>query len=159
MSVHLIAMYELPGVCPMGVGEMWHRLFAKCILKVTGSEATRACKDDQLCVVLKAVVNMAVEGVQSIWEANWTNENWGFNLLTQGTCSEILIEFECCGWSAIYGRLDLIVFKILSSPLLSCTENGDGTANIIHSKEGCDTGRPTGYGFLQDWNFSYDQTP
>ena len=47
-----------------------HHLFAKTLIKVTGSEATHACRDDHLYVVLKAGIDGVVHGVQSIWEAN-----------------------------------------------------------------------------------------
>ena len=81
MSVCLIALDKLPGVRPVGVGETWRQLFAKCVLKVTGPEDTHTCKDDQLCAVLKVGINGTVHGVQSIWDANSTKENWGFYLL------------------------------------------------------------------------------
>ena len=48
MSGHLIALDKQPGVRPVGVGETWRRLFAKIVLKVTGSESTMAFQDDQL---------------------------------------------------------------------------------------------------------------
>ena len=48
--------------------------FAKCVLKVIGSESTHSCRDDQLCAVLKVVINEAVHVVQSIWGANSTKE-------------------------------------------------------------------------------------
>ena len=51
--------------------------FTKFVLKVMISEATHACKGDQLCAGLKAVIDRAVHGVQSIWEASLNKENWG----------------------------------------------------------------------------------
>ena len=51
------------------------------MLNVTGNEATHTCKDTNLCVGLKAVIYGAVHGVQYIWDANYTEENWGFLLV------------------------------------------------------------------------------
>ena len=78
----MIALDDIPGVRLVEVGEMWCRLFSKYLLKVKVSEATNAWKDDQICVVLKVGIDGDVHGVQSIWEANSTEENWEFYLLT-----------------------------------------------------------------------------
>ena len=43
MSGRLIALDKQPSVRPVGVGEMWRRLFANIILKVTGPESTISC--------------------------------------------------------------------------------------------------------------------
>ena len=66
MFFRLIALDKVPGVRPVGVGEMWRQLFARFVLKVTGSETTHACKDDHLCAGLRAVIYGEVHGVQSI---------------------------------------------------------------------------------------------
>ena len=110
MSGRLISFDKLPGVRPVGVWENWHRLFAKCIMKVMGYEATHACKDDQFYAGLNVVIDGAVHGVQSIWDDNSTKENGGFNLLTQRTPLMRLIESGCCGRFAIYGRLEIVLF-------------------------------------------------
>ena len=68
----LIALNTLPIVCPVGVREIWCRLFAKCVLKVTGSDTTHMCRDDHLCAVLKEGIDGAVHRVQSIWEDDLT---------------------------------------------------------------------------------------
>ena len=54
MPGHLISLDKLPGICPVGVRETWRRIFAKCVLKVKGSDATHACKDDYLYDGLKS---------------------------------------------------------------------------------------------------------
>ena len=95
----------------MGVGEKWYRLFAKCVLKVTGSNATHTCRDDQLCAIFKEEIDGAVNGVQSIWEDNLTEENWFFYLLMQITRLERSIKSECCGHFTIYDHLELIFFN------------------------------------------------
>ena len=48
MSGCLIALDNLTGVRLVSFGETWHQRFEKCILKVTGSEATHACKNDHI---------------------------------------------------------------------------------------------------------------
>ena len=68
MYGHLIALGKQPGVSPVGVGEMWIPLFAKCVLRFMGPESTNAFQDDQLCAVLKLVIDGAAYGVQSIWD-------------------------------------------------------------------------------------------
>ena len=45
------------------------------------SEAPHACRDDQICVGLKAVIDRMLHGVKYIWEANLTKEKWGFLLI------------------------------------------------------------------------------
>ena len=74
MSDRLIALDKLPGVRPVGVRETWRRIFEKCVLKVTGYEATHTCRDDQLCTGSKAGIDGAVHGVIYIWEDNSTDE-------------------------------------------------------------------------------------
>ena len=63
MSGHLIGLDKQPGVWPVDVGEMWWRLFANILLKVTGPEATIAYHYDQLCAGLNAGIDGAVHGV------------------------------------------------------------------------------------------------
>ena len=48
MSGWLIALDKQPGIRPVGVGETWRRLMAKCLLQVTTQEAKAACRTDQL---------------------------------------------------------------------------------------------------------------
>ena len=83
MSSRLLALDKIPGVRPVGVGEMWRQIFATFVLKVTGYRSTHACKDNQLCAGFKSGIGGAVNGAQYIWEANSTEENWDFYLLTQ----------------------------------------------------------------------------
>ena len=78
MSGRLIAIEKQPGVCPVGVGETWRRLFTNIVLKVTGPEVTMACQDDQLWDRLKAVIDSAIHGVQYLWDENSTTEDWRF---------------------------------------------------------------------------------
>ena len=44
----LIVLDKQPGIRPVGVGETWRRLMAKCLIWVTGQEAKTACRTAQL---------------------------------------------------------------------------------------------------------------
>ena len=66
ISIGLIVLDKLPGVRPVGVRETWNRNFAKCVLRVTGSESTKMCKDDHLCASFKAVTVKA-----GIWGSSY----------------------------------------------------------------------------------------
>ena len=76
MTGRLIALDKLPGVRPVGIGEIWRRLLAKYMLKVTRPKATHAFKDDWICAGLKAVTDRAVHRVQYILDANPAKKNW-----------------------------------------------------------------------------------
>jgi len=39
----LVALDKEPGVRPVGIGEIWMRLFAHCVHDVTKKDATREC--------------------------------------------------------------------------------------------------------------------
>ena len=75
ISGFLIVFDKNPGVHPIGVGETWRQRFAKCMLRVTGPEATNACQDDHICDRIKAVIDGTVHGVQSIWDTKSTKED------------------------------------------------------------------------------------
>ena len=68
MSGWIIALDKQPDVRTFGVGETWRRLFANILLKVTVTEATMACQDDQLCAGLKSGINGAIHGVKYLWD-------------------------------------------------------------------------------------------
>ena len=72
MSGRLIALDKQHVFFPAGVRENWRRLFAKCVLRVTGPEATSASQDDQLCSGLKLEIGDAVHGIQAIWDTKLT---------------------------------------------------------------------------------------
>ena len=72
MYGHLIAIDKKSGVRQVGVKETWRRLFAKIVLKFMVTEATMEYQDDQLSARLKAGINGAVHGVQTIWGENLT---------------------------------------------------------------------------------------
>jgi hypothetical protein len=42
MACRLVALDKQPGVCPVGIGEIYRRLWAKMLLNAIGSQATAA---------------------------------------------------------------------------------------------------------------------
>lgn len=81
MANRLMTLNKCPGVRPVGIGEFWRRLFAKCVLKVVGTEAKEACGSAQLCTYLKADIKGAVHAVRAMWNRSADNEEWGFLLV------------------------------------------------------------------------------
>ena len=90
LSGRLISLDKIPRLRPVGIGETWFRLFDKCMLKVTGPEATHTCKDGHICERLKAVIYAELHEIQSMWGAKYAKENWVFLLLdTKNAFNEI----------------------------------------------------------------------
>ena len=58
MSGCLIGLNKCSGVWPVGVGETWQRLIAKCVLAMTGEEAKEACGIEKLCGGLEARIDV-----------------------------------------------------------------------------------------------------
>ena len=50
----LIGMDKMPGIRPVGIGDIWRCLLTKCLLQVTGEEAEIMCNVDQLCCGIRA---------------------------------------------------------------------------------------------------------
>ena len=65
MAGRLIALSKDPGVRPVGIGEIYRRLFAKAILYSVGKQATAACGNFNLCAGLPAGIEGAVHAVNS----------------------------------------------------------------------------------------------
>ena len=63
MLGRLIGLDKCPGVMPLGVGEIWRQMLAKCVLVVTGAEAKEAYGTEQLCGGLEAGIEGCVHVV------------------------------------------------------------------------------------------------
>ena len=102
-----------------------------------------ACQDDQLCSGIKAGINGVVHGVQALWDKNLSTEEWIFFLVEEESAFN---EINLVGmlWTVrhlwpsgarfvfnCYGHWSSLVFR-----------NGNGTAIIIHSREGMTQGYP-----------------
>jgi hypothetical protein len=64
MACRLVALDKSPGVRPVGIGEVYHRLMAKCLLKVVGHQVTDAAGNLNLCANLPAGIEGAIHTVR-----------------------------------------------------------------------------------------------
>ena len=64
MSGRLIALDKQPGIRPVGMGETWQRLMAKCLLRVTGTEAKAACGTIQLAGGVEAGIEGTIHAMR-----------------------------------------------------------------------------------------------
>ena len=64
MACRLVALDKQPGVHPVGIVEIYRRLWAKCILNAIVTQATVACDNFNLCAGLPAGIEGAVYHVQ-----------------------------------------------------------------------------------------------
>jgi uncharacterized protein YsxB (DUF464 family) len=82
LANRLIAMDKFPGVCPNGIGDVWRRLVAKCVLTGAGHSATTTCGSDQLCAGLRAGTDGAIHGVSTLYnELEDSDSDSGFLLI------------------------------------------------------------------------------
>ena len=81
MAGRLIALDKQPGIRPVGVGETWRRLMAKCLLKVAGPEAKTACGTTQLAGGLEEGIEGDIHAMCVLWEEHKKEEDWGFLLI------------------------------------------------------------------------------
>lgn len=69
MACRLVALDKMPGVRPVGIGEIYRRLMAKCLLKVVGHQATTACGNLNLCAGLPVGIEGAVHAIRETWDS------------------------------------------------------------------------------------------
>ena len=81
MSSRLIALDKMPGVRPIGIGDIWRRLFAKTLIHVAGSDVQLACGTDQLCSGIKAGIEGGVHAAHKFWEEHQADDATGFLLI------------------------------------------------------------------------------
>jgi hypothetical protein len=68
MACRLVALDKQPGVRPVGIGESYRRLMAKCLLEEIGHKATTACGNRNLCAGLPGGIEGAVHAVATAFE-------------------------------------------------------------------------------------------
>jgi hypothetical protein len=64
MACRLVALDKSLGVRPVGIGEVYRRLMAKCVLKAVGHQATDVAGNLNLCAGLPAGIEGAIHGVR-----------------------------------------------------------------------------------------------
>jgi len=67
MAGRLVALDKQPGVRPVGIGKIYRRLMAKCILAMMGRQATTKCDNLNLCAGLQAGIKRAVHAMGNAW--------------------------------------------------------------------------------------------
>ena len=67
ISGRLIALDKSPGIRPVGIGDTWRRLLAKCLLRVTGQEAKAACGIEQLTGGAEAGIEGVIHAAHIQW--------------------------------------------------------------------------------------------
>ena len=75
MSGRLIALDKQPGIRPVGVGETWRRLMAKCLMRVTGPRLKAACGTAQLAGGVEAGIEGSIHAMRVLWEEHSLEED------------------------------------------------------------------------------------
>ena len=124
---------------------MWRRLFDKITLKVTGSEATMACQDDQLCAGLQERINGAIHRVQALWDENSSTEEWVFLLVDAKNAFNDINRVGMV-WTVQHlwtsrARFVFNCYRHWSSLVL---RNGNGTSRFLKIVWGVTQGYPLG---------------
>ena len=65
----LIALNKLPGVRPIGVGEVGDRFLGKIMAYVTGDDVRIECNNDQLCSGIRGGIEGAIHGISQLFES------------------------------------------------------------------------------------------
>ncbi len=75
-TVWTVALDKCPGVRPLGIGEVWMRLWSDCCHMKTKAAETTACGNTQLCAGLRSGIEANLHAVCAIWpqSAGWTED-------------------------------------------------------------------------------------
>ena len=76
-----MALDKCPGIRPIRIGEIWHRLLAKRVLKVAGAEAKDVCGNAQLWTGLESGIEGASHITCTLFAERDNKEEWGFLLV------------------------------------------------------------------------------
>ena len=144
MSGRLIALDKQPGIRPVGVGETWRRMMAKCLLKVAGPEAKAACGMTKLAGGLEAGIEGAIHAMRVLWEEHKKEDDWGFLLID--ACNAFNEENRTdMLWAVLYewpsgAQFTFNCYRHWAT--LVVRDVGDGSGHFLHSKEGVTQGDP-----------------
>ena len=101
------------------------------------------CQDNQLCAGLKSGIYSAIHGVQDLWDENLSTEEWGFLLVdARNAFNEINRVGMLCTVQHLCPSRAHFVFSCYRHWSLLVLRNMNGTASIIHSREGMTQGGP-----------------
>lgn len=166
MSNMLCALDKCSGVRPLGIIEIYYRLWAKCILAVAGHEVKTACGKDELCTGLEAGIDGTVHAVSSLWEYNEDDDKWVF-LLVDARNAFNEINMTATMWTVRHlwplgARFTFNCYRH-HSLLLVRAKNGDDDTFLL-SKEGFAQGDPLamivyGIGALPLYRTITDEVP
>ena len=151
MRGRLIMLDKQPGIRPVGVGETWRRLMAKCLLMVAVPRAKAAYGTTQLTGGVEAGIEGAIHVIRVLWEEHQNEECWVFLLI------DVLNMFNeenrtAMLWSLRHqwpsgAQFTFNCYRHWSTLVVPDTGNGSG--HLLHSKEGVTQGDPIamiGYG-------------
>jgi hypothetical protein len=132
------------GVRPLCIGEIWRRLFAKCLLFLAGAEAKEACGLDQLCAGLESGIEGGIHSMQHVWNAHRSDEDWGFLLIDAKNAFNEQNRTAML-WTVRHewpsgARFAFNCYRHWSALVLR--DNRNGTADFLFSKEGVSQGDP-----------------
>ena len=144
MSGRLIALDKSPGIRPVGIGETWRRLLAKCLLRVSGQEAKAACGTEQLAGGVEVGIEGAIHAARLQWAQHSQEEDWGFLLIDARNAFNEENQTAML-WSVRHewpsgARFTYNFYRHWATLVVRNTEDGSG--HFLHSKEGVTQGDP-----------------
>ena len=96
-----------------------------------------ACQDYHLCARLKAGINGAIHGVQALWCDNLSTEEWGFLLVDAKNAFNKINRFRMlCMVQHLLQSGARSIFNFYRRWSSLVLRNWNGTASILHSREG-----------------------
>jgi hypothetical protein len=144
LANRLIAMDKSPGVRPVGIGDVWRRLIAKCVLVGAGHSATTSCGSDQLCAGLRAGTDGAIHGISTLYdELEASDSDSGFLLIDANNAFNEINRINML-WTIRHEwpAGARFAYNCYSHHSLLIVRNPGGIAIFIFSKEGVTQGDP-----------------
>ena len=144
MSGQLIALDKSPGIRPVGIGETWRRLLAKCLLLVSGQESKTAYGTDQLAGGVETGIKGAIHAARLQWVQHLEEEDWRFLLIdARNAFNEenhtAMLRAVRYKWPS-GARFTYNFYRHWYTLVARNTEDGSG--HFLHSKEGMTQGDP-----------------
>jgi len=68
VACQLIHLDKQPGVCPIGIGEVPHRIIAKAVLQLVDLNIWEACGSLQVCAGCEGSCEAAVHAVRQLFQ-------------------------------------------------------------------------------------------